>query len=142
MDKAEKAGGNVVDLPPNLLEGYGLQLLLKRVAEYSKKQFHIAADGDMKVIFCEIILMTQTTWGIGHYTQISNLCNPSFVNEIGYDCNTFRDNGWCPLNSMPAEFYIAQGVPTYNGIETGLNCPECGCNVNPPSLYDVHWEPG
>ena len=63
------------------------------------------------------------------------------MNEIGYDCNTFRDNGWCPLNSMPAEFYIAQGVPTYNGIETGLNCPECGCNVNPPSLYDVHWEP-
>ena len=50
MDKAEKAGGNVVDLPPNLLEGYGLQLLLKRVAEYTKKQFHIAADGDMKVI--------------------------------------------------------------------------------------------
>ena len=50
MDKAEQASGTVVDLPPNLLEGYGLQLLLKRVAEYTSKQFHLAADGDLKVI--------------------------------------------------------------------------------------------
>ena len=75
------------------------------------------------------------------YTKISNLCNSSFQNRIGYDCNTFLNNGWCALNSVPAEFYIAQGVQTYNGIETGLNCPQCGCNVNPPSLYDVNWEP-
>ena len=77
-----------------------------------------------------------------YYTEISNLCNPSFVNQIGYDCNTFFDNGWCPSsNSVPADFYIVQGVWTDNGIQTGLSCPQCGCNVNPPSLYDVHWEP-
>ena len=50
MSKAEKAGGNVVDLPPTRLEGYGLALLLKRVAASTKKQFHLAADGDLKVI--------------------------------------------------------------------------------------------
>ena len=49
MDKAEQASGIVVDLPPNKLEGYGLELLLKKVASYTKKQFHLAADGDMKV---------------------------------------------------------------------------------------------
>ena len=49
MSKAEKAGGNLVDLPPNRLEGYGLQLLLKRVAACTQKQFHLAADGDLKV---------------------------------------------------------------------------------------------
>ena len=51
MDKAEKAGGNLVDLPPDRLEGYGLDLLLKRVAAYTSKQFHLAADADLKVIY-------------------------------------------------------------------------------------------
>ena len=49
MSKAEKAGGNLVDLPPTRLEGYGLQLLLKRVAACTDKQFHLAADGDLEV---------------------------------------------------------------------------------------------
>ena len=49
MDKAEEASGIVVDLPPKKLEGFGLELLLKKVAAYTKKQFHLAADGDMQV---------------------------------------------------------------------------------------------
>ena len=56
MDKAEEASGIVVDLPPTKLEGFGLELLLKKVAAYTPKQFHLAADGDMQVkivtIFC------------------------------------------------------------------------------------------
>ena len=47
--KAEKARGNVVDLPPDCLEGYGLELEVKRLASATDKQFHLAADGDMKV---------------------------------------------------------------------------------------------
>ena len=49
MDKAEKASGIVVDLPPNALEGYALELLLKRIGSETDKQFHIAADGDLQV---------------------------------------------------------------------------------------------
>ena len=49
MEKAEKASGILVDLPPNALEGYALELLLKRIGSATDKQFHIAADGDLKV---------------------------------------------------------------------------------------------
>lgn len=49
MEKAEKAPGYVVDLPPNALEGFGLELLLKQIASKTSKQFHLAADGDLKV---------------------------------------------------------------------------------------------
>jgi len=49
MDKAEKASGIVVDLPPNALEGYALELLLKRIGSATDNQFHIAADGDLQV---------------------------------------------------------------------------------------------
>ena len=58
-EKAEKAGGNVVDLPPTRLEGYGLELAVKRVATATDKQFHLAADGDMKVRFIIIICHLQ-----------------------------------------------------------------------------------
>ena len=40
-EKAEKATGNVVDLPADALEGYALELLLKRLASATKKQFHL-----------------------------------------------------------------------------------------------------
>ena len=49
MEKAEKASGILVDLPPNALEGYALELLLKRIGRATDKQFHVAADGDLKV---------------------------------------------------------------------------------------------
>ena len=49
MEKAEKASGILVDLPPNALEGYALELLLKRIGRETDKQFHVAADGDLKV---------------------------------------------------------------------------------------------
>ena len=49
VEKAEKASGILVDLPPNALEGYALELLLKRIGSVTDNQFHIAADGDLKV---------------------------------------------------------------------------------------------
>ena len=48
-EKAAKASGILVDLRPDLLEGYALELLLKLLATATKEQFHLAADGDMKV---------------------------------------------------------------------------------------------
>ena len=54
MDKAAKVDGILVDLPPDKLEGYALNLLLKRVKAATSKQFHLAADGDLKVIFVSI----------------------------------------------------------------------------------------
>ena len=71
------------------------------------------------------------------YIEISNICDSNFNNTNGYDCNTFYNNGWCNLVFTPAQFYIDEGVMTNNGLETGLNCPQCGCNINPPSLYDI-----
>ena len=77
MDKAEKAGGNLVDLPPDRLEGYGLDLLLKRVAAYTSKQFHLTADGDMKVnLFHQHLSPTFVT----NMTQ--NICDQYFVINI------------------------------------------------------------
>ena len=48
-DKAEQTDGILVDLPPTRLEGYALELLVKRVKAATSKQFHLGADGDMKV---------------------------------------------------------------------------------------------
>ena len=61
MDKAAKVDGILVDLPPDRLEGYALNLLLKRVKAATDKQFHLAADGDLKVIFVTIFLLTSIT---------------------------------------------------------------------------------
>ena len=48
-EKAEQTDGILVDLPPTRLEGYALELLVKRVKAATSKQFHLGADGDMKV---------------------------------------------------------------------------------------------
>ena len=49
-EKAAKANGNIVDLKAIHLEGYGLEVSVKRLKKAMKdKQFFLAADGDMKV---------------------------------------------------------------------------------------------
>ena len=52
----------------------------------------------------------------------------------GDNCTVYADNDWC--NSNP-EFFLGRADWTPNGLETGLNCYECGCSTTPTSLYDV-----
>ena len=72
MDKAEEASGLVVDLPPTKLEGFGLELLLKKVAAYTPKQFHLAADGDMQVKIVAIFLSPTFVTNIRHQNFVSS----------------------------------------------------------------------
>ena len=57
-NKAQTAGGILVDLPPTRLEGYALDLLVKRLKCATSKQFHLGADGDMKVIYLSLTSVT------------------------------------------------------------------------------------
>ena len=72
----------------------------------------------------------------GNYQKIDNQCNADFVDPMKANCTTYQTQGWC---SMSANFYLQMTRAVYNGneIQTGLNCPECGCNGNPKSLYDL-----
>ena len=80
MSKAEKAGGNLVDLPPTRLEGYGLQLLLKRVAACTNKQFHLAADGDLevKINHQHVTNMSPSC----HHFFVTNFLSPIFCHQF------------------------------------------------------------
>ena len=71
------------------------------------------------------------------YEKIYNLCDPDFEDASGKNCTIYDDNDWC--ESFDADAFLAEKVQKNGwwGYETGLNCPECGCNVNPISLYDV-----
>ena len=68
------------------------------------------------------------------YSKIDNVCRSSFIDLNGDGCTEYVDNGWC--NSSP-EFFLSQAGRSSNGLVTGLNCFECGCDGAPTSLYDV-----
>jgi hypothetical protein len=93
----------------------------------------------MNIIKNRLIAKTDCDSYLFEDTKIDNLCNAVFMDANGVDCPTYLSNGWCPLDSNQAQFYIDAGVEGDHGIETGLNCPQCGCNMTPPSLYDVNY---
>ena len=72
----------------------------------------------------------------GNFFKIDNRCNADFIDPINTNCTSYQAQGLC--NNSPA-FYLqmTRAVHVGNEIQTGLNCPECGCNVNPKSLYDL-----
>ena len=70
-EKAEKASGILVDLPPNALEGYALELLLKRIGRETDNQFHVAADADLKVNNQSTIYVTKFTMSPKSLSPIS-----------------------------------------------------------------------
>ena len=94
LKKAEKAGGILVDLPPTRLEGFALELLVKRLKCATSKQFHLGADGDMKVIYSSNICFQHSSptsvTNIRHQhlspTSVTNICHqhlsPTSVTNI------------------------------------------------------------
>ena len=48
-EKAAEAPGVVVDLIAKKMETFGMGLMLKRIASFTKKQFYLCADGDTQV---------------------------------------------------------------------------------------------
>ena len=62
---------------------------------------------------------------------ISLVCNPDFVDIWGTDCDTYAfEFELCETQTN--EIMVALGQITQNGIETILNCPQCGCTNNNP----------
>jgi hypothetical protein len=78
----------------------------------------------------------------GDWYKISNLCDSDFKESFDFpiitNCTYYTEQNWC---NQPAAFYVPKRTKrTSNGLETGLNCPECGCAGKPTSLYDVPLE--
>ena len=72
----------------------------------------------------------------GHSFQVSAVCNPDFRNAFGYNCEKQGRGSWCKF----ARDLVQNGVVNEHGIlETGLQCPQCGCGaggaVNLNDLY-------
>ena len=77
----------------------------------------------------------------GHSWQVSTLCNSDFKNALGADCEDHRPGTtWCEF----AEDLVIYGVVNEHGIlETGLQCPQCGCGADGAvNLNDVYAEKG
>lgn len=61
---------------------------------------------------------------------ISMVCNADFVNAWEENCEDYATNGYCEDDSD--DLMVEIGIETENGLETGLNCPQCGCENNNP----------
>ena len=62
---------------------------------------------------------------------ISTVCDPNFVDNVGNKCNWYArwgDN----CERIPNTVLLQYGVYSVEGIKTGLNCHECGCDQNGP----------
>ena len=61
--------------------------------------------------------------------QFSGSCNPDFVDVDGDDCNEYHMLNSCSTWSIKSQVRFAK--PNEEGYyETGLNCPQCGCESN------------
>ena len=67
--------------------------------------------------------------------EISSQCNADFVDSNGDTCASY--SAFCNAGGS-AEFLLYYGVKDADGVlETGLNCPECGCGADgAENLYD------
>lgn len=78
--------------------------------------------------------------------EFSESCNPNFVDRDGFDCSDFARGGRkdCAGSYGRAEYLVAWAVVNEHGImETGLQCPQCGCDADADvarNLYDVYAE--
>ena len=64
----------------------------------------------------------------GESIQISNLCNPDFVDFSGWNCELYDIRNYC---SVGAKQFLSYAVKNEHGIwETGLQCPQCGCDID------------
>ena len=62
------------------------------------------------------------------WIELSNYCNPDFIDNDGWNCTLNYDNGECDYgleNALEYSNYI------WSGRETLFSCPECGCIDHP-----------
>ena len=52
------------------------------------------------------------------------------MNAWGETCEDYDTNGFCEDDSD--SLMVEIGIETENGLEIGLNCPQCGCENNNP----------
>ena len=60
-EQAAAGEGTIVDLVPTKLEGFGMKLMLKRIASATDKQVYFCADHDMQVNKLSALLSAQTS---------------------------------------------------------------------------------
>ena len=68
--------------------------------------------------------------------QMSTVCNPYFLDRVGYNCTEIADLDYCDDTAYEN---INFAVKHENGYQTVLNCPECGCDetIKPQKALDL-----
>ena len=64
----------------------------------------------------------------GMELEISGSCNPDFEDWWGADCDLYASEGYC--NDEAAKLLFFSNGNDDGLVETGLNCPQCGCDAN------------
>ena len=71
---------------------------------------------------------TGTIINPGDTAKISKVCNPNFIDGYGDDCAAYASENWCTEEDQA--YFLEWSIynPTKQSYQTGLNCPQCGCN--------------
>ena len=83
-------------------------------------------------------LSSQTLFEVGHLFQVSESCNPNFINtHSNHNCDDIKKYGGC---NLPAGGLFNFSKLNTNGhLETFLQCPQCECgSEGPANLMDLY----
>ena len=70
----------------------------------------------------------------GYVMKVSNSCNYDFMDWWGQNCTFYEEWGLCDSNDV-TNFVLPAKKNTDGLWETGLNCPECGCEFDGDQKY-------
>ena len=78
---------------------------------------------------------------VGDSLEFSDSCNPDFEDSDEEGCEIYGNKTYC---AQSASFFFEYAVVNEHGIwETGLQCPQCGCDANgAANLNDVYADKG
>ena len=69
---------------------------------------------------------------VGDTVEISKVCNPNFIDGYGDGCSSYFSHwsflNWCTNKDQAYFLRWSTYNPTEQSYQTGLNCPQCGCN--------------
>jgi len=78
---------------------------------------------------------------MGEELEFSTQCNPDFIDTYADDCEEYAISGYCDYSAQ--EFIEYSSVNEHGILETGLQCPQCGCGSDgAANLNDVYAEKG
>ena len=77
------------------------------------------------------------SYEIGHSLEVSDSCNPDFIDASTLNCTTISEQWQCDGYYVDELLYYST-INEYGILETALQCPQCGCGADGAlNLYDL-----